>query len=52
MKSTHIDVMNPSKTTKTIWNGMTEIVHKTACNMGKRVDACVAERGGHFQRLL
>ena len=31
---------------------MTEIVHKTACNLGKRVDACVAEHGGRFQRFF
>jgi len=35
-----------------IWNVMTEILRKTACNMEKRVDTCVAERGGRFQRLL
>jgi len=34
------------------WNVMTETLHETASIMRKRVDACLAERGGNFQRLL
>jgi hypothetical protein len=30
----------------------TETLHRVASNMRKRVNACIAERGGHFQHLM
>ena len=44
--------MDPNKTSKTV-SGMcmTETVHKTASIMRQRVDGCLAERGGNFQRF-
>jgi hypothetical protein len=29
----------------------TETLHRVASNMRKRINACIAERGGHFQHL-
>jgi hypothetical protein len=30
----------------------TETLHRVASNMRKRVNACIAERGGHFQHFI
>jgi hypothetical protein len=30
----------------------TETLQRVASNMRKRVNACIAERGGHFQHLI
>jgi hypothetical protein len=30
----------------------TETLHRVASNMRKRVNACIAERSGHFQHLI
>jgi hypothetical protein len=30
----------------------TETLHRVASNMRKRVNACIAERGGHFQHFV
>jgi hypothetical protein len=40
------------KTSKTILNVSTVIVHKVASNMKKRLDACISEHGRHVQHFL
>jgi hypothetical protein len=43
-KSTISRLVNPFRDTGTL--------HRVASNMRKRVNACIAERGGHFQHLI
>jgi hypothetical protein len=35
-----------------ISNVTAETLHRVASDMRKRVNACIAERGGHFQHLI
>jgi hypothetical protein len=35
-----------------ISNVTAETLHGVASNMRRRVNACIAERGGHFQHLI
>jgi hypothetical protein len=35
-----------------IANVIAETLHRVAANMRDRVNACIAERGGHFQHLI